>query len=201
MTLVSNFEARAPALWAGGTGTRNVTIGLESPADFWARERLLDTAFGVARFEKTVERLREGRLPAEGLAFAAKDARGLIGTLRLWHIRAGGTPALLLGPLAVAKACRSQGIGRSLIEEALWKATDAGHAAVLLVGDASYYEPFGFSRRHTLGLSLPGPVDAQRFLGLELTPGALKGVRGIVTAAGVREFPARRSEIAVRRAA
>jgi predicted N-acetyltransferase YhbS len=186
MTLVSNFEARAPALWAGGTGTRNVTIGLESPADFWARERLLDTAFGVARFEKTVERLREGRLPAEGLAFAAKDARGLIGTLRLWHIRAGGTPALLLGPLAVAKACRSQGIG---------------HAAVLLVGDASYYEPFGFSRRHTLGLSLPGPVDAQRFLGLELTPGALKGVRGIVTAAGVREFPARRSEIAVRRAA
>jgi hypothetical protein len=68
-----------------GTGTRNVTIGLESPADSWARERLLDDAFGDARFDKTVERLREGRLPAEGLAFVAKDPRGLIGTLRLWH--------------------------------------------------------------------------------------------------------------------
>jgi predicted N-acetyltransferase YhbS len=181
MTLVSNFEARAPALWAGGTGTRNVTIGLESPADFWARERLLDTAFGVARFEKTVERLREGRLPAEGLAFAAKDARGLIGTLRLWHIRAGGTPALLLGPLAVAKACRSQGIGRGLIEEALWKATDAGHAAVLLVGDASYYEPFVIMNPLAspagirLGFLFPGLSTPSVFWGSSSRPVDSKG--------------------------
>ena len=40
-------------------------------------------------FEKTVERLRAGRLPAPGLALVAKEAGELIGTLRLWHVRCG----------------------------------------------------------------------------------------------------------------
>jgi predicted N-acetyltransferase YhbS len=184
MTLVFDFESRTPYLYAGRTGTRPVAIGSEQPGDSFARERLLDQAFGAARFDKSVERLRAGRKPAEGLFFAAKDSCGLIGTLRLWHIMAGGVPALLLGPLAVAKACRSQGIGRRLMEKALRQAADTGHEAILLVGDRAYYEPFGFSRRHTLGLSLPGPVDEERFLGLELKEGILKSASGPVIAAG-----------------
>jgi predicted N-acetyltransferase YhbS len=201
MTLILNFDSHAPFLHASGRAARPVTFGLERPADSFARERLLDQAFGAARFDKTVERLRAGRKPAEGLSFAAKDSCGLIGTLRLWHIVAGGVPALLLGPLAVAKACRSQGIGRRLMEKALRQAADTGHEAILLVGDPAYYEPFGFSRRHTLGLSLPGPVDERRFLGLELKEGALKTASGIVTASRAREFLPAQSKIAARRAA
>lgn len=201
MISISYFEARAPVLWADEAVIQNVAIGLESPADSFARERLLDEAFGAARFEKTVERLRAGRKPAEGLALTAKDGARLVGTLRLWHIRAGGVPALLLGPLAVAKACRSQGIGRALMEEALGRAASIGHAAILLVGDAAYYEPFGFSRRHTHSLSLPGPVDERRFLGFELKEGALKTASGIVMAPGARKFLAAQSAIAVQRAA
>jgi predicted N-acetyltransferase YhbS len=201
MALSSNFEARAPVSWAGDTFPRNVTIGLELPADSWARERLLDDAFGAARFGKTVERLRTGRKPAEGLVFGAKDSRGLIGTLRLWHIRAGGVPALLLGPLAVAKACRGQGIGRALMEEALGKAADAGHKAILLVGDAAYYEPFGFSRAHTLGLSLPGPVEQSRFLGLEFKRGALADAKGLVTPSGAQLLPPHHERFPLRLAA
>ncbi len=199
MALISNFESRAPVSWASDAVTRNVTIGLESPSDSWARERLLDEAFGASRFDKTVEHLRAGRKPAGGLAFAAKDSHGLIGTLRLWHIRAGGVPALLLGPLAVAKTRRGQGIGRALVEKALRRAADAGHRAILLVGDPAYYEPFGFSRRHTLGLTLPGRVDEERFLGLELARGSLKGARGLV--AGAVDFSARHCAIKFRRAA
>ncbi len=201
MALISNFEARSPLLWAGDAVTRNVRIGLESPADSWARERLLNEAFGAARFDKTVERLRIGRKPAEGLALTAKDGARLIGTLRLWHILAGGVPALLLGPLAVAKIFRGQGIGRALMEKALGKAADAGHQAILLVGDAAYYEPFGFSRRQTLSLALPGPVDAQRFLGLELKDGALSEAKGSVAAAGATNFPLLGGDFALPRAA
>ena len=87
---------------------------------------MLDEAFGAARFEKTVERLREGRLPAPGLALVAKDGGELVGTLRLWPIRAGDVPALLLGPLAVAKTHRSRGLGRRLMGEALFRAIDRG---------------------------------------------------------------------------
>ncbi len=54
-----------------------------------AREDLLDAAFGAARFAKTSERLREDRLPAEGLAFAAMDGDRLVGTVRLWNVTAG----------------------------------------------------------------------------------------------------------------
>jgi hypothetical protein len=43
----------------------------ETLADAPARERLLDIAFGDCRYSKTSERLREGRLPSEGLSFVA----------------------------------------------------------------------------------------------------------------------------------
>jgi predicted N-acetyltransferase YhbS len=200
MTSISNFEVQAP-VFAGVVGKPNLCIASESPADSRARERLLDEAFGAARSDKTAERLREGRLPAQGLALAAFDAGELIGTLRMWHILAGEVPALLLGPLAVARAYRSRGLGRRLMVEALFRAASAGHAAILLVGDAPYYDPFGFSRRHTLGLILPGPVDEARFLGLELKGGALRAARGFVTAAGARDLPAHRGAIQCRRAA
>ncbi|MFJ5487592.1 hypothetical protein ACIKTA_08210 [Hansschlegelia beijingensis] len=51
-----------------------ILIRDEAPADAGAREALLDRAFGPARFMKTCERLRERRLPAQGLSFAAVDA-------------------------------------------------------------------------------------------------------------------------------
>jgi predicted N-acetyltransferase YhbS len=70
--------------------------------------------------------------------------------------------------------------------DALFRAVCHGHRAVLLVGDAPYYARFGFERRLTLGLDMPGPVEADRFLGLELEPGALAGARGRVVATGPR---------------
>ena len=108
-----------------------------------------------------------------------------MGTVRLWPVDAGGADALLLGPLAIAKPYRSRGFGRRLMAEALFRAFVAGHGAVLLVGDAPYYEAFGFSRRLTRGLAMPGPVDEARFLGLELAAGALQGAKGLVRATGL----------------
>jgi predicted N-acetyltransferase YhbS len=163
-----------------------VTIRTELPSDARSREVLLDKAFGVARFRKTSERLREGRLPAEGLAFTALSSTGrVIGTVRLWSIIAGSAgPSLLLGPLAVDCRHQKKGIGRKLMEHALSTAKVLGHDSVLLVGDAPYYARYGFAETHTQSLHLPGPVERKRFLGLELTPGALDGAIGLVSAAG-----------------
>ncbi len=72
-----------------------------------AREYILDACFGEARRMKTSERLREGRLPAEGLALIAERDYRVIGTVRLWHVEAGlRRSALLLGPLAVDPEAR-----------------------------------------------------------------------------------------------
>src|SRR6185503_19223339 len=76
-------------------------IRAERASDVAAREALLDACFGENRHTRTCQRLRDGRMPAEGLAFSAVAEGRLVGTLRLWHVSAGGVSALVLGPLAV----------------------------------------------------------------------------------------------------
>jgi len=167
-----------------------ILIRDEAPADAGAREALLDRAFGPARFFKTCERLRERRLAASGLSFAAEDGDGrLIGTLRFWHVALGDRAGLMLGPLAVAEAARGLGLGSALMEAGLERARDLGHRAVMLVGDAPYYERFGFSAAHTERLTMPGWVDRARFLGLELAANALDGAQGLVRATGAIALP------------
>ena len=169
----------------------DIRIGEERAFDVAAREALLDEAFGAARFQKTSARLREGRLPAQGLALVANERGAIVGTLRCWRVDAGGRPALLLGPLAVAKSHRSLGVGSRLMCEALRRAAMLGHRAALLVGDAPYYARFGFDASLTKGLILPGPVDRTRFLAFEIEDGALGGASGMVTASGRRVETAR----------
>jgi len=160
----------------------------EKIADVAAREALLDEAYGAARFAKTSERLREGRLPADGLSLVAVDHGRLVGTVRLWHVTAGPTrAALLLGPLAVHPFERKRGIGATLVHRAIARALLAGHRAVLLVGDAAYYGRFGFTAAVTGGLWMPGQFDRDRLLALELRPGALAGARGLIGATGKAE--------------
>ena len=108
----------------------------------------------------------------------------LVGTIRLWHVRAGGQAALMLGPLAVDPACRKLGIGAALMDHALAAAKARGHGAVILLGDAPYYARFGFSAAKTGELSLPGPFERDRLLGLELRDGALDGAWGMIVPDG-----------------
>ena len=166
-----------------------MTIREDTPTDAPAREALLDACFGEERFRKTCERLREGRKPAEGLSLTLeRGAAGLVGTVRLWHVTAGpNRPALLLGPIAIDPSLQGLGLGSKLMRVALGRASDIGHGAVLLVGDAPYYDRFGFSAQMTDALWLPGPYERERFVGLELQAGALAGARGLVSATGALE--------------
>jgi predicted N-acetyltransferase YhbS len=166
-------------------------IRLETAADIPAREALLDTCLGPLRHLKTCERLREGRLPADGLALVIEQTadsgeRRIVGTVRLWHVAAGpGRPALMLGPIAVDPALQGFGLGGKLMRDVLARATALGHAGVLLVGDASYYARFGFTTEAVADLWLPGPYEAERFQGLDLVPGGLTEARGLVSATGM----------------
>ena len=160
-------------------------IRAERASDVVAREALLDACFGANRHARTCQRLRDGRVPAEGLAFLAAQNGHLVGTLRLWHVSAGGIPALVLVPLAVDPSCRELGVGAALMNHALVAAGVRGHGAVILLGDAPYYARFGFSALKTGELSLPGPFERDRLLGLELRDGALDGAWGMIASTGV----------------
>jgi predicted N-acetyltransferase YhbS len=181
-------------------------IRAERASDVVAREALLDASFGENRHTRTCQRLRDGHTPAEGFAFSALAQGRLVGTLRLWHVSAGGTRALVLGPLAVDPSCRNLGVGAALIKHALIAAEVRGHRAVILLGDAPYYGRFGFSALKTGELSLPGPFERDRLLGLELSEGALDGAWGMVVPTGAstpktRTSRAKKARLAVPHAA
>ncbi|MDQ0558928.1 putative N-acetyltransferase YhbS [Rhizobium mesoamericanum] len=167
------------------------TIDTENPGDVVARENLLDRVMGPNRRKKSSEKIRRGRLPAEGLALVARDRDNhVIGTVRLWNIEAGvnadATPinALLLGPLAVDSLFEGKGVGSALMRAAVLEAKNRGHGAILLVGDAPYYERFGFFAEKAQHLVMPGPFERSRFLALELVEGWLDGAAGMIIPSG-----------------
>ncbi|MCB9993206.1 MAG: N-acetyltransferase [Hyphomicrobiaceae bacterium] len=153
-----------------------------------ARENLLDRTMGEIRFRRSSERIREGRIPAEGLARIAVSEEGsVLGTVRLWDASASGLrDAVMLGPLAVEPEFNGQGIGAALMRDAIGRAGVLGKTAIVLVGDADYYRRFGFSAHAARRMAMPGPFERHRMLALELQNGALDRAHGTLKATGRR---------------
>jgi predicted N-acetyltransferase YhbS len=155
----------------------------ESEADYWEVEALFDLCFAPGREALSSYRLRDGVPKAQELCLVARDSEGVLaGAIRYWPVRAGGLPALLLGPVAVHPTRQGEGIAAHLIRESLVLARQGGAERVMLVGDAPYYGRFGFKK--LAGVTMPPPTNPERVLGLELAPGAWEGVAGPVEKAG-----------------
>ncbi|HEX4199476.1 MAG TPA: N-acetyltransferase [Caulobacteraceae bacterium] len=137
---------------------------LEQAHDTAAVDALIDHAFGPGRYVKAAERLREHNRPLLDISHVAFCGGELVGCVRMWPIRIGEPPAVLLGPFAVAPDWRSRGLGAALIERACKAAKAAGHGLVLLVGDAPYFEPLGFQVVPPGRVVMPGPVDPARVM-------------------------------------
>ena len=130
---------------------------------------LLDTCFGPARFARTAYRLRDGVEAIPELSLVARDGDTLAGSIQMWPMQlrsASGTITglTLLGPLVVSPARRCEGVGSRLMEAALAKANAIGANPIVLIGDAVYYERFGFGSAATRDWIVPGPVDRDRLL-------------------------------------
>ena len=67
-----------------------------------------------------------------------------------------------------------------MVREGLARCRAAGLDGVVVLGHAEYYPRFGFVPAHQLGLRCEYDVPADVFMALELTPGALRGVSGLV---------------------
>ena len=156
-----------------------VTIRLEVPGDAAAADAIVAERFGPGRFAKTAYRLREGVMPVAALSFVAEHEGRVVGTVRYWPIEIGGAPALMLGPIAVVSSMQGQGNALALMQTSLEAARKLGHRAVVLVGDEPYYGRAGFKRIEPAGrITMPGPVDLARLLGLSLVEGALEAMAG-----------------------
>lgn len=154
----------------------------ETPDDWWEVEALYDLCFAPGRELLSSYRLRDGVASVASLNLVARDEGGILGgAIRFWPVRIGSDVSLLLGPVAVHPTCQGEGLGASLIEEALDRATREGWDRVLLVGDAPYYSRFGFTRLDDV--VMPPPTNPDRVLGRALREGAWVGIAGEVTRA------------------
>lgn len=150
----------------------SLRIEAEHPSDAASVEALVLAAFGPGRFAKSAERLRERAGLAAG--FVAREGGRVIGSVRLWNVQVGESPALFLGPIAVDAAQRSAGLGADLVQACVDHARTSGASGVLLVGDAPYFGKFGFVAAPDVRLA--GPVDPRRLLWLPLGVESVSGL-------------------------
>lgn len=151
----------------------------ETGEDWWEVEALYDLCFAPGREALSSYRLRDGVPPVAALSLVARDPDGILaGAIRYWPARIATWDVLLLGPVAVHPTRQGEGLGGALIRESLFTAGAARWDRVMLVGDAPYYQRFGFDRLENV--LMPPPTNPDRVLGHALKPGAWDGVMGKV---------------------
>ena len=151
----------------------------ETAADHWEIEALFDLCFAPGREALSSYRLRDGVPPVGELCFVERDEAGILGgAIRCWPVSIGPSRAVLLGPVAVHPTRQGEGLGALLIYHVIETARDLGWHRIMLVGDASYYGRFGFSRLDDV--VMPPPTNPDRVLGLALQPDAWSAVTGDV---------------------
>lgn len=152
----------------------------EEPAHDHEIEHINAEAFGPGRFARAAYKIREGGPHESKLSFVAVLGGAVIASVRLTRVAAGEGRALLLGPLAVRPDYKNLGIGKKLVRLSIEAAERAGAAAVILVGDEPYYGPLGFVRVPRGQIAMPRPVDLNRILAVELKPGAVAALQGMM---------------------
>jgi putative acetyltransferase len=147
-------------------------------------------AFGRADEADLVDSLRlEGAVILSLVAEWEKRIVGHIPFSRMWIDTANGSiPAVALAPLAVLPEHQRRGIGGRLISHGLDFLRERGERIVIVLGHPDFYPRFGFSIEKARFLASRFPPDA--FMALELSSGALEGIRGRVRYPAAFQLPA-----------
>lgn len=165
-------------------------IRQEDKKDFKAVFELIEKAFENVAFSDhreqfLVERLRVSDAFVPELSLVAEQNDQIVGYILLTKIKikneTGKTAeSLALAPVAVLPDFQGKGIGGQLIRTAHDKARTMGFGSVILLGHEKYYPKFGYQMTSQYGIRLPFDVPPENCMVIELIPGALKDVSGVV---------------------
>jgi putative acetyltransferase len=152
----------------------------EQPPDAAQVRKVNEAAFGRSDEAGLIERLRlEG---AVLLSLVAEFDTQIIGHILFSRMTIetaqGPISAVSLAPMAVLPDHQRHQVGTQLIRRSLTDLRGRGERIVIVLGHKEYYPRFGFSPEKARYLESPFPPGA--FMALELSPGALDGVRGPV---------------------
>lgn len=159
-----------------------MNVRLEDLDDAAAVRRVNEAAFGRRDEADLVDRLRA---QSDGyFALVAVDHDEVIGHIAFTPISidppAAKLSAVGLAPMAVLPDRQREGIGSMLVSEGLEQCRQQDAGAVFVLGHPRYYPRFGFRPATEYGLTSVYDCPPEAFLVLELRPGTLDDVRGIV---------------------
>jgi putative acetyltransferase len=158
----------------------NIIVRAENSEERSAIHAINEAAFGSQDEADLVDELRtEG---AVLLSLVAEMQERIVGHILFSRMSIETAhrpvPAAALAPMAVLPEHQRRGIGGRLIHHGLNLLREQGEQIVIVLGHPNYYPRFGFSSGKAFSLESPFPQDA--FMAMELSPGALEGVRGTV---------------------
>jgi putative acetyltransferase len=183
-----------------------VCLRPEQPGDAGTIREITESAFGGKVEADLIDALRAAggitlsavavlsgrRIPGKSTAVARRSSMcdgEVVGGELVGHVlftpvtvvtERGEFPLLGLGPVAVLPAKQHQGIGTLMIAGCLEHLRASGHQGVVVVGEPGYYRRFGFIPASRWGLRWEMEVPEEDFVAMELTPGVLAGVSGVV---------------------
>jgi putative acetyltransferase len=156
-------------------------LRLEESADWAALCAIYQAAFGQLAEASLVQHLRNGGDLILSLTAYGSEPVGHVAFSRLTLNEVPFIKGCGLAPLAVIPASQGQGVGTLLIEEGLKRMRAKGFDLVLVLGEPSYYDRFGFSS--ALARKLKTLYDGPYLQALALSEKG-KEARGSVTYAG-----------------
>ena len=168
----------------------NITIRHETPNDYRIVETITREAFwnlyspGCSE-HLIVHNLRKHRDFMPELTFVIELDREIVGSIFYSHAKVVDADnhehkIISFGPVSIVPRLHRMGLGRQLITHSINEAKRLGHHAIILGGYPYHYKPYGFEGSKKYGISMP---DGKYYIGimaLELYPGALNGVTGVV---------------------
>ena len=125
--------------------------------------------------------LRDSEFFMPELSIVAEiDGHKIVGYILLIKVSINGTPSLGLAQVAVAPEYQELGIGTLLLNQAHQKARELGYGSVISLGCKRFLSKFGYHIVADFGIHFPYGVVQDQCLALELYPGALDEVQGLV---------------------
>lgn len=153
----------------------------ETEQDHQQVHTINEQAFGSSAEADLVDALREQASPIVSLV--AEENGEVLGHILFSPMTMPGIEDLNmmgLAPMAVTPERQKSGIGSSLVDAGLARCRELELDGIVVLGHPEYYPRFGFSPASGFGIRSDYEVPDEVFMAMELAPGALANVSGVV---------------------